>query len=312
MECEIVALMYITLVISAKNLEFGYMVDRLKLMYGLACSLLDKEQEHIWPLSLLCLDEHGNIPTIVSSVLPFLSLSFCLSILYNDHKFRRLDLNYSFFTILFLILLLPILTSSACTSEKKDEHRNESKLLIRYKLIAIASVLVSGALGVCLPFLVKNIPFFHPEKDLYLLIKAFVAGVILATGFVHLLPDANDSLTSPCLSENPWRRFPFTGFVAMVSAIGTLIMEAIATGYQKRSELGKPQPVDGYEENDHAVHFHGSASNSPELIRHRIISQVLELGILVHSVIIGISLGACQSQHTIKPLVAALSFHQFF
>ncbi|KAM1796093.1 hypothetical protein ACFX13_036868 [Malus domestica] len=84
------------------------------------------------------------------------------------------------------------------------------------------------------------------------------------------------------------------------------------SGYQKRSELGKPQPVDGYEENDHAVHFHGSASNSPELIRHRIISQVLELGILVHSVIIGISLGACQSQHTIKPLVAALSFHQFF
>ncbi|KAM1153644.1 hypothetical protein ACFX19_036724 [Malus domestica] len=41
MECEIVALMYITLVISAKNLEFGYMVDRLKLI-----------------------DEHGNIPTI--------------------------------------------------------------------------------------------------------------------------------------------------------------------------------------------------------------------------------------------------------
>ncbi|CAN6684078.1 unnamed protein product [Malus baccata var. baccata] len=211
-------------------------------------------------------DEHGNIPTIVSSVLPFLSLSFSLSILYNDHKFRRLDLNY-------------------------NEHRHESKLLIRYKLIAIASFLVSGALGVCLPFLVKNIPFFHPEKDFYLLIKAFVAGVILATGFVHLLPDANDSLTSPCLSENPWRRFPLTGFVAMVSAIGTLIIEAIATGYQKRSELGKPQPVDGDEENDHAV---------------------LELGILVHSVIIGISLGACQSQHTIKPLVAALSFHQFF
>ncbi|KDO64383.1 hypothetical protein CISIN_1g044821mg, partial [Citrus sinensis] len=39
---------------------------------------------------------------------------------------------------------------------------------------------------------------------------------------------------------------------------------------------------------------------------------VLELGILVHSVIIGISLGASESPKTIKPLVAALTFHQFF
>jgi hypothetical protein len=36
------------------------------------------------------------------------------------------------------------------------------------------------------------------------------------------------------------------------------------------------------------------------------------MGILVHSVIIGLSLGASKSSKTIKPLVAALSFHQFF
>jgi zinc transporter 1/2/3 len=40
--------------------------------------------------------------------------------------------------------------------------------------------------------------------------------------------------------------------------------------------------------------------------------QVLELGIVVHSIIIGISLGASGSPETIKPLMAALSFHQFF
>lgn len=40
--------------------------------------------------------------------------------------------------------------------------------------------------------------------------------------------------------------------------------------------------------------------------------QVLELGILVHSIIIGISLGASGSPSTIRPLVGALSFHQFF
>ncbi|KAF8377422.1 hypothetical protein HHK36_030799 [Tetracentron sinense] len=40
--------------------------------------------------------------------------------------------------------------------------------------------------------------------------------------------------------------------------------------------------------------------------------MVLELGIVVHSVIIGISLGASESPKTIKPLVVALTFHQFF
>ena len=41
-------------------------------------------------------------------------------------------------------------------------------------------------------------------------------------------------------------------------------------------------------------------------------AQVLELGIVVHSVIIGISLGTSESPSTLRPLLGALSFHQFF
>ncbi|KAH9761618.1 putative beta-1,3-galactosyltransferase 12 [Citrus sinensis] len=40
--------------------------------------------------------------------------------------------------------------------------------------------------------------------------------------------------------------------------------------------------------------------------------EVLELGIVSHSIIIGISLGVSHSPCTIRPLIAALSFHQFF
>ncbi|KAL7199358.1 hypothetical protein ACSBR2_021611 [Camellia fascicularis] len=39
---------------------------------------------------------------------------------------------------------------------------------------------------------------------------------------------------------------------------------------------------------------------------------VLDLGIVVHSVIIGISLGTWEDVKTIKALVAALAFRQFF
>ena len=40
--------------------------------------------------------------------------------------------------------------------------------------------------------------------------------------------------------------------------------------------------------------------------------KVLELGIVFHSVIIGVDMGASQSVTTIRPLLVALSFHQFF
>ncbi|KAK4796087.1 hypothetical protein SAY86_028413 [Trapa natans] len=55
-----------------------------------------------------------------------------------------------------------------------------------------------------------------------------------------------------------------------------------------------------------------SAGLSSDLLRHRVISQVLEVGIIAHSVIIGVSLGASEDLKTIRPLLGALSFHQFF
>jgi solute carrier family 39 (zinc transporter), member 1/2/3 len=47
-------------------------------------------------------------------------------------------------------------------------------------------------------------------------------------------------------------------------------------------------------------------------VLHTCALQVLELGIVSHSVIIGLSLGVSQSPCAIRPLIAALSFHQFF
>ncbi|GMN22827.1 hypothetical protein TIFTF001_053509 [Ficus carica] len=40
--------------------------------------------------------------------------------------------------------------------------------------------------------------------------------------------------------------------------------------------------------------------------------QVLELGIVVHSVVIGLSLGASNNTCSVKGLIAALCFHQMF
>jgi zinc transporter 1/2/3 len=101
------------------------------------------------------------------------------------------------------------------------------------KIAAFFSILVCGALGCCLPVLGRRVPALRADGDVFFLVKAFAAGVILATGFIHILPDAFEKLGSDCLGA-PWKDFPFAGFGAMVGAIGTLVVDTLATGYFTR------------------------------------------------------------------------------
>lgn len=194
------------------------------------------------------------------------------------------------FLVLALVIPKRALVLSECTCDSEEEESNKSEAL-KYKLVAIASILVAGAVGVCLPILSKVVPSLRPDRDGFFIVKAFAAGVILATGFIHVLPDAFESLTSPCLPENPWGNFPFTGFVAMVSAMGTLMVDTFATSYYNNSHFNKTSAVDDSgggggddvetEHEGHVhVHTHGHAHGAVpdlsaiELIRHQVISQV--------------------------------------
>ncbi|XP_059284593.1 zinc transporter 5-like [Lycium ferocissimum] len=222
-----------------------------------------------------------------------------------------------------ILLLLPAIVLGECTCDSEDEERNKPEAL-KYKMVALAAILVSSAIGVCIPVLGKAIPALSPDKNFFFIIKAFAAGVILATGFIHVLPDAFESLTSPCLKEHPWGDFPFSGFVAMVAAMGTLMVDTYATSYYNKKGMKSGVVTQSRDEegatnvHSHAAHGHAHGSllvtgdSESELLRYRVISQVLELGIIVHSVIIGIALGASESPKTIRPLVGALTFHQFF
>jgi len=214
-------------------------------------------------------------------------LSNCIFFFLNIQNMSTLQ------RFLCLLFLLPSLVLGDCTCESDNEERDKRQAL-QYKLAAVASILVAGAIGVCIPILGKTIPALRPEKGVFFMIKAFAAGVILSTGFIHVLPDAFDSLTSPCIDENPWRRFPFAGFVAMTSAILTLMVDSFATSYYSKSGFNKGQGgIDGEEKavgeqegdhhmhvHSHATHAHGSSSvvensASLDLLRHRVVSQVI-------------------------------------
>ncbi|KFK31140.1 hypothetical protein AALP_AA6G073900 [Arabis alpina] len=196
-----------------------------------------------------------------------------------------------------------------CECSHEDDHENKVGAR-KYKIAAIPSVLIAGVIGVLFPLLGKIFPSLRPETSFFFITKAFAAGVILSTGFMHVLPEAYVMLNSPCLTSEAWD-FPFTGFIAMVAAILTLSIDTFATSSFYRSHCKASRRVaDG--EDGGGMEDSSESSAKIQILRTRVIAQVLELGIIVHSVIIGISLGASQSPEAAKALFIALMFHQCF
>ncbi|CAH2077103.1 unnamed protein product [Thlaspi arvense] len=265
--------------------------------------------------------------------------------------------------------------TTSCDSGESDPCRDDAAALT-LKLAAMASILIAGAAGVSIPLVGTLLP---SNGGLMRGAKAFAAGVILATGFVHMLSGGSDALSDPCLPEFPWKMFPFPEFFAMVAALLTLLADFMITGYYERKqekmmnqsveslgqagsalsdtgrEIGSGLLESGFlrDQEDggklhivgmraHADHHRHSLSMGAEGfealakrsgvsggaghghghdhgdvgldsgVRHVVVSQILEMGIVSHSIIIGISLGVSHSPCTIRPLLVALSFHQFF
>ncbi|CAK8569848.1 unnamed protein product [Lathyrus sativus] len=260
-------------------------------------------------------------------------------------------------------------TNSSCKISESELCRDESTALI-LKFVAMASILVAGFSGIAIPLLGNRRGLLRGDGEILPAAKAFAAGVILATGFVHMLKDAWEALNHSCLTSysRVWSKFPFAGFFAMVAALFTLLVDFVGTQYYERKQGGgvaaehgevvggvdeleeellgsgivevKEESSSGgggmhivgmhahashhrhshqnHHDDDELQHGHGHSRSFGEndevegSIRHVVVSQVLELGIVSHSMIIGLSLGVSQSPCTMRPLIAALSFHQFF
>ncbi|PRQ34568.1 putative zinc/iron permease [Rosa chinensis] len=207
------------------------------------------------------------------------------------------------------------------------------------KLISIAVIFITSVVGITSPVLLARHFQGKPAYDrATLIIKCFAAGVILSTSLVHVLPDAFAALADcHVASRHPWKDYPFSGLITMIGAIAALLVDLTASAHMEshsthahgqyevlsvstQEELGtkKSSPIElKVESVEGAVSDSGggdSHSHEEMIIRlkQRLVSQVLEIGIIFHSVIIGVTMGMSQNQCTIRPLVAALAFHQIF
>jgi zinc transporter 1/2/3 len=208
-----------------------------------------------------------------------------------------------------------------------------------WHIASIFFVLAASALGVFLPLALGNVKH---AKVLLVLGKHIGTGALLSLGFIHLLFPAIEQLGNECLGA-PWTEYPFALLFAMLSSMLMHLGEVVAHAYvHKRTKRtltessnvsrldierppAKVEPVAGIENdfNQSKVALDDQSSSSLRLGGHNhgvllhsreeemVSALLLEGGLAVHSVIIGIALGIAEVEE-LAALIPALSFHQLF
>ncbi|KAJ4981016.1 hypothetical protein NE237_031853 [Protea cynaroides] len=191
--------------------------------------------------------------------------------------------------LLVLVLLLPVLVSGNCT-------------------LTIATILFGGAVGVCLPIMGKRFPALHQRDPCH---------------GVHTYPTrCFQSINISMSGSEPMGEFPFTGFVAMLGAIGTLMVDSFATAYFQKAQSNKAKPVKLDEENGekhaahHDVHSHATGHGHAHGLAAAVVSDesaselpyrlLLVAAPTFHQFFEGMGLGGCVTQANFKNKAAAI------
>lgn len=232
-------------------------------------------------------------------------------------------------------------SSSSCVGDTaRTLACRDGRAAAHLKVVSIFVIFITSVVGISLPVLLARLFQGRSMYDkVVLIIKCFAAGVILSTSLVHVLPEAFAAL-SDChvASHHPWKDFPFSGLVTLIGALLALLVDLTASSHVDAHKLITTEttpytPIgtqDGVPTTDTkkssstefrvetaalSVSCHGNNESGGEMVlklKQRLVSQVLEIGIIFHSIIIGVTMGMSQNQCTIRPLIAALSFHQIF
>ncbi|VDB99924.1 unnamed protein product [Peniophora sp. CBMAI 1063] len=211
------------------------------------------------------------------------------------------------------------------------------------RIASIFIIWVGGTAGTLFPVLAKRTSLAVPQS-VFEFAKYFGSGVIIATAFIHLLSPALDELGSDCLDPK-WQDYPYALALALLSIFLLFVAELFAfrIGTAKLKRLGVP----AYDAHGHGLGGHSAhgpeSGHSPEpsdLERqqqeaaikakiddsesalsqdtaeamHSALAQIigiaiLEFGVVLHSVLIGLTLAV---DPDFKVLFVVLIFHQTF
>ncbi|CAF3686432.1 unnamed protein product [Rotaria socialis] len=201
-------------------------------------------------------------------------------------------------------------------------------------IVSVFVLLIVSLLGTVFSIITTRIERLRINPIIIETGKFFGSGVVLATGFIHMLPPAMEALTHPCLPDS-WNVYSaYAGLFAMLAALVMQFIEFSAhQRYQSRvqpifnNKNGESKNQENIEMdcsvsrngtisaqcdntiNHHHHHHHGAAFHDDNQ-SNKISTYLLEFGIALHSILIGVTLGA--TSESFVALFIALGFHQFF
>ncbi|KAF0700544.1 hypothetical protein As57867_008916, partial [Aphanomyces stellatus] len=200
-------------------------------------------------------------------------------------------------------------------------------------IAAIFIIFAMSILGSMLPVVSNYVSCLRNSRKALSLLNSFGFGVVVATAFIHMIPPAIDTLNNKCLNLS------YKG-LAMVFVVGTVLaMQLLETelvlfmtrsthsldaATDEEAAIGAAPELDyngamtptaqpNHGHHGHHHHNHGTATDDlkSNAMRKTINVLIFEVGVAIHSVIIGLNLGVATGT-TFNTLLVALSFHQFF
>ncbi|KAI9500083.1 Zinc/iron permease [Coemansia spiralis] len=199
---------------------------------------------------------------------------------------------------------------------------------------AIFIVMAMSGLGSFLPIISKFVPQLHVPKIALTIGKFLGTGVIISTALIHMLPEGSESLSNPCIGDRMGNYGGWPGVLAIMAILLMHLMEFLMSNYAMSKhghEHGAPANIEkssgqaleqgsnvtnsGTPEHKLSVDSHDISrvrtdnQNQENCDANRISTYILELGICLHSVIIGVTLSITTGS-SFKTLLIAICFHQ--
>lgn len=128
-----------------------------------------------------------------------------------------------------------------------------------------------------------------------------------------MLPGALENFDSPCLTDG-WKSYSaFAGVFCMIASFTLQLIEMAAAAHlrsiHKHDHTSEDTQTEKYSNNLEAGHCHSAGFLEEEQSFQSIGTMILELGIVMHSIIIGIDLANTGNDEFVTLLIA-LVFHQ--
>lgn len=208
------------------------------------------------------------------------------------------------------------------------------------RVSSVPVLFVVSALGSFTPLLAAYSTRFRVPRWIFDAIKYFGSGVIIATGFIHLMAEAAANLSNECLGP-PFTEYPFAEGIALIGVFCIFFFDVIAhqrlsvkakeyleagqngdslMEFESVGRLQNEIPKEVEQETNFSKHTNESTEikevdkrdlSKLESIYQKILNcVVLECGIVFHSVFVGLSLTIAGNDFV--TLYIAISFHQFF